>query len=918
MRAVLLLVGSFLRAQALRSTLTVLTVLAATAIVLWVVAGYEALLLSRGAEAVAYQRYALFVDPISRAARRQVPPEVVAELRRDERVSAAEPMWAGRVKLRGEATPISAGGSEVLLLGSQAQQPPFVLRAGSWVDAGGSPAGEAIRACLAVAAAGRLGVGVGEQVSVDVDLGGAEKMVTHRLRVIGLVEAPPLPTAGIEVAGREMPRLRDAALYVSMVDAERILGRPARTTLVGVALAEGVDAHGFRYAWGPRLSQRDNPQQFQEDVALEDELDEASAAQNLALQSYGATALSMLLAFLAIFNTLNMGVTERVRIFALLRAVALTRLRLAVLILIEGLSLAGLGYAFGLLAGVALLSVVETSEPLLQRDGASLGWMALGLAALSAFGAALLAAVIPAWRATRVRPLDAIAPRQRGAMAARPIWPLGVLALLLIAVAPVLCFVVPPSFGDSQVPSLLLSYACLGIGCVLLCPGLLLLIDRLLAPALARLLGLQPLLLAQQLASQLWRNVGATSALSLGLGLFVAMQSWGFTMLETFVPGSWAPDALLVLDEPVSQDQSARLAVLPGIAPDGALPFVVEQPRLRQDLTGSAERASIIRQDNIIMLGLDPDRAFGGTVPLLACEWVRGSAAEAIAGLRAGHGCVVPEHFLRETGLAVGDKFEVVPPENPLHPKSYRIAASVRLSGWHWQSKDTGMRPRTHRAAALVFADRASVLADFGLRGDSHLWLRVAPGADRRAIARGARQLLGESRGSEQASGLAATSGTRLVTVEEVRGSLRTTAREFIWAMSVLPLVVLAIASLGLVNLILASVRARRWEMGVLRAIGFTRGTLVRMVFAESMLIGGAACVLSVGGGLIAGWCGTGAAAGMSFFGGMEPELTVPWLAVLGGSLVLLVFTALAASLPAWGLARRATMDLLRQGRGGF
>ena len=189
------------------------------------------------------------------------------------------------------------------------------------------------------------------------------------------------------------------------------------------------------------------------------------------------------------------------------------------------------------------------------------------------------------------------------------------------------------------------------------------------------------------------------------------------------------------------------------------LPFVVEQPRLLEDLTGSAERASIIRQDNVIMLGLDPDRAFGGAAPVLDCEWVRGSVAQAIAGLRAGHGCVVPEHFLRETGLTVGDSFAVVPPEDPLHPARYRIAASVRLPGWHWQTKDTGMRPRTHRAAALVFADRASVLADFALHGDSHLWLR-GDVEDARKIAAAARAWLAEESASEVGA-----RGPQLVTV---------------------------------------------------------------------------------------------------------------------------------------------------------
>ena len=65
-------------------------------------------------------------------------------------------------------------------------------------------------------------------------------------------------------------------------------------------------------------------------------------------------------------------------------------------------------------------------------------------------------------------------------------------------------------------------------------------------------------------------------------------------------------------------------------------------------------------------------------------------------------------------GLDVGDDFALVPPDNPACPASYSIAGAVRLPGWHWQTKPTGFRSRTHRAAALVFADYPSVAKDFG------------------------------------------------------------------------------------------------------------------------------------------------------------------------------------------------------------
>ena len=166
---------------------------------------------------------------------------------------------------------------------------------------------------------------------------------------------------------------------------------------------------------------------------------------NVALQAYGATALSMLLAFLVIFNTLNMGVAERTRTFALLRAVALTRGQVVAVILAEGLLLAGIGFLAGSVLGAGLMKTLEVAFPRDLHNGASLGALSLSLAASSTFGATLLAAIIPAWRATRVRPLDAIAPPRSGSEAAKPSWTWGLAAVTLIVLAPAMTIVFPPS-----------------------------------------------------------------------------------------------------------------------------------------------------------------------------------------------------------------------------------------------------------------------------------------------------------------------------------------------------------------------------------------------------------------------------------------------------------------------------------------
>ncbi|MCP6134625.1 hypothetical protein NL393_36160, partial [Klebsiella pneumoniae] len=81
----------------------------------------------------------------------------------------------------------------------------------------------------------------------------------------------------------------------------------------------------------------------------------------------------------------------------------------------------------------------------------------------------------------------------------------------------------------------------MAVGFVLLAPMAVILTERVLGPVLARLLGLNPRLLASQLSANMGRTVGTTVALTIGLGLFVAMQTWGYSMLAPFTPGDWSP-----------------------------------------------------------------------------------------------------------------------------------------------------------------------------------------------------------------------------------------------------------------------------------------------------------------------------------------------------------------------------------------
>ncbi|WP_165235903.1 FtsX-like permease family protein, partial [Aquisphaera insulae] len=630
----------------------------------------------------------------------------------------------------------------------------------------------------------------------------------------------------------------------------------------------------------------------------------------------------------------SMGVDERIRQFAMLRAVALTKWQVAAMVAFESVLLGLIGWAGGLLAGWGLLAAMSRLRPDSVVEGAALGPWCVGLSGLCALGGSMAASVVPAWRATSVNPLEAMVPRVRS-LTGRLSWTITIAGLALIALNPLLVFYLPMKDTARYAVSAAIGCTSMAIGFVMLAPATIALVEQFLGPLAARLLGLNPRLLATQLTANLWRTVGTTVSLTIGLGLFVATQTWGYSMLAPFYPGDWAPDLVVsITPAGIADSDIDALRHVKGIIADRFVPLAVKQVKLADDPTGFKVRPSATRQDTCVMVGVDSDAALGGDHPLFKFRFVKGNRAEAIAKLKQGRYCIVPDHFERESGLGIGHKFRVLPPDHLDRPIEYEIAGVVSMPGWHWMTK---MGFRRGRAAGLMFSSYDAVRRDFDTGPASTFWMdmdgsatedeikaALQPIADRnsrsRAGAAGPRsQAAAGSPGRPAGFGRAGGGGATVTlrSAEGVRQQIRERADGIIWALSQLPLVTLAVASLGVINTVLSSIRARRWDLGVLRALGVTRSGLCRLIIAETLLIGVAACVLSLGFGAMAGYCGTGVTRYVNIRGGQITPLVIPWAHLSIGFAFALGLCLLAALWPAVRTGRTEPLRLLQAGRTG-
>ena len=811
------------------------------------------------------------------------------------------------------------------LVGTDAQTPPYELLEGHWIVPRDAVRREAV---ISNQSAEQLQIRLGEEVLV---ISGTKE---YRLKIVGITAETSTPPTIQKSSPTGRPMMSGpgatlgpaaSALYVPMPLAEKISRQSGKINLVNIKLREGANVAEFRTRWLAEVS-RARPAVLLVGAAdIKGAMEEGMMAASTKRQAWAATGMSLLAALFIIFTTLSMGVNERVRQFAVMRAVGLTRLQVAGVIAVESLVLALIGWGGGLIAGWGLLAIVSRAKPELFPGGASLGAWCVILTGASAFGGALIAAILPAWQATSVQPLEAMAPRRAVRPSMKSAVLLGIAGLALIAVNPLLVYVMP--IADAARYGVYEAVGCtsMALGFLLLAPLAITTAEIVLGPSIARLAGLDPLLLQSQLSSNLWRTLGTTVALTVGLGLYVSMMVWGYSMLEPFKPGDWVPDMLVALQSgglPDAEIDAVRH--VRGVIPEQCIPLAVEQPRLASDITGSQAGNSVTRQDNVIMIGLNPQVAFGGPKPLIGAEFVQGTPADAIAKLKQGRFCIVPDHFLAATGLKIGDRFGMLPPEKPDRPVEYAIAGAVSLPGWHWMTKFSGLRRRSGRSAAMVFASYDGVRRDFDLKQTNFFWMNVDKSVGVEQIGAAMQPIADRYLGERQpvnGQGMWTMGATmfgqslRVSTPDEVRTRILARADDMIWAMCQLPLITLLVTSLGVVNTIAASVRARRWELGVLRALGITRWAMFRMILAEGLLIGLVACLISVAFGVMAGWCGTGISQYVSFFGGLTTPLIVPWTKLAIGLTATLALCLAAALWPAISTGRAEPLKLLQEGR---
>ena len=251
-----------------------------------------------------------------------------------------------------------------------------------------------------------------DEVAVDKLSADNENLeIGDQITIAGAEAARPYRIVGIAKLG-EVDSFGGATVAIlPLREAQRLADKRGELDQISVAADEGVAPEELKRRIAevmPRSVEvrtgEENAEQQTEDI--EDDL----GFLKIALLIFAWIALFV--GAFTIFNTFSITVAQRTREFGMLRTLGASRRQVLTSVLIEALVIGAIGAGLGILAGIGvasgLNSLFKAAGIDLPNTGSVVKTRALVVPLLIGVFITLLAAIIPAVRATRVSPVEAL------------------------------------------------------------------------------------------------------------------------------------------------------------------------------------------------------------------------------------------------------------------------------------------------------------------------------------------------------------------------------------------------------------------------------------------------------------------------------------------------------------------------------
>jgi putative ABC transport system permease protein len=589
--------------------------------------------------------------------------------------------------------------------------------------------------------------------------------------------------------------------------------------------------------------------------------EEAAAAQAGSFREFlsffnnillGFAGVALFVGVFLIVNTFSIIVAQRTRELALLRAIGASRRQVVGSVLLEALLIGLVASAVGLGAGIGVGALLAR---VVAAFGGGLDLAGLGVPATAVIGAfgvgipvTLLAALLPAVRASRIPPVAAL---QEAATPDRPLTRLTVTGGVVFAAGVALLVVGLRGAGDATLWMVLAGVLVTFTGVALLTPA----IARPVVGAIGRLFSWSvPGRLGRLNSGRNPRRTAITAAaLMVGIALITGVSTVlvsATKSLERVLTEKVYADLIISGEQAGPRPPTFDPAVLDRVA---ALPGV-------RAVAGQAFDVALV---NGARTGVSATSDLAALRQIVSLRPTAGS----LDGLAAGQ-VVVDAKTAAAAEVTAGDVVTVQLARG--EPRTFTVrgvyAEHELVSGWLISAAD---------GRDLTVSQPMMALID------------VTDGADVAGV-------------RDQVAALLADSPEVSVADRSDFIAQQTSSVDSILLMvQILLALAILIAVLGIVNTLALSVLERTRELGLLRAIGLDRGQTMRMVTVEAVVIAVFGALL----GVVVG-AGLGAAVVRALEEQGISDLALPWTQMATYLVLAGVVGVLAAVLPAIRAAR--------------
>jgi putative ABC transport system permease protein len=620
----------------------------------------------------------------------------------------------------------------------------------------------------------------------------------------------------------------------------------------------------------------------------------------------------LLTAFFIMAATMSMGVTERITELGILRCIGMTRWQLSGLVLLQTLPLGLVGTILGLPLGLALQWLTFQAVPDYLGQFVYAPW-GMALAAVGGIATTLFGAAVPAVRALRISPVEAT--RTAGdPRLIRWVWGFAALGLVLIAAHVIIGRMMVSEASMLLDIQAIAGIALLYIGCALIVPAVVLVLGRAVVAVAARVLGLRPQLLGDEIARSPFRSAAICCGLMVGLSLIVGLVVWGESVKRGWQFPKEFPDALLYSYSPLPLDKVRALRDSEGIAEftvTDDFPFSLKPPTRNPLLQTFSVMERFSR-----FLAIDPDTGLA----IVRLSFLEGDEHTARADLERGGHVLITREFSQAQKKGVGDKVTIwvgskkatFTISGVVASPGLDIAISFFNAGTYFQTYSVGAMIGTLADAERLFNRKHGklILFNFDLPpgdgaskyyedaptfgGQTEMGAQGLP-----TFALGPGKVVGDGPEEQVVNRMLERLDfppKAFVTARELKQQIDRNISRVTLLLSVIPVVALLIAAFGLGNLMAANVASRYRELAILRAIGVTKNQMSRMVLGEALVLAIFGSALGLGLGLLLGRTSN---AITELIWGFRPDFSVPWQLAGAGAALATLLCMLAAVLPA-------------------